>query len=335
MKVLLLITKKIGDVLLTTPAVRALKNTHPDWELHYLTSPPCDQIFQNSSHISKVWQLSRKAGLRETIRIIKDIRREKFDVLIGLLPRDRAAVISLFSGIPKRISYKTNHPRHLAFNIKIPLPENDTYYASNEFALLAPLGVKGGSLDADFQGQRAREPKKISASKNINISVSTVSGDANKRWPKDNFINLINRILDKVNARIFLIGSTAEKDYIENIYNAINNEKLVSVKTFNDLTSFWKFTDTIDYHIGNDNGQRHFFITRGVPTFGIFGPAIASAWTPPNSDIHATIENKISYKFSRSPIFHGYIDCLGIKWLDATNAALREIAKFFPEHIKK
>nr|MBL0691637.1 glycosyltransferase family 9 protein [SAR324 cluster bacterium] len=260
MKVLLLITKKIGDVLLTTPAVRALKNTHPDWELHYLTSPPCHHIFQNSPHLSKVWKLSRKAGLRETIRIIKDIRREKFDALVDLLPRDRTAVISLFSGIPKRISYKTDHPRHLAFNIKIPRPqEEDTYYASNEFALLAPLGVKGGSLDADFQGQRARKPRKIGASQDLNISISTVSDDTNKRWPKENFINLINRVLNKVNARIFLIGSTAEKGYVENIYNAIDNKKSVSVQTFSDLISFWKFTDTIDYHIGNDNGQRHFF----------------------------------------------------------------------------
>ncbi|MBL0691505.1 MAG: glycosyltransferase family 9 protein [SAR324 cluster bacterium] len=337
MKVLLIHIRKIGDVLLTTPVIRALKNTHLDWELHYLTSPPCDQILQNSPYISKVWLLNRKAGLRGTISIIKNIRREKFDVLVDLTSYPRSSVISFFSGIPKRIGYKAPHLRHLAYHIKLHEPKNiPTYYASDKFALLAPLGVKGGSLDADFQGQRARKPRKIGANQNINISVSTVSESTNKRWPKDNFIKLINRILDKVNARIFLIGSTAEKSYVENIYNAIDNKKLVSVRTFSDLTSVWKFTDTIDYHIGNDNGQRHLLITRGVPTFGIFGQAIASAWTPPNSDIHVTIENKVACKFNCLAIYPACkIECLDIKWLNATNAALREIAKHFPEHIKK
>ncbi|MBL0691506.1 MAG: glycosyltransferase family 9 protein [SAR324 cluster bacterium] len=339
MKVLLLQTKKIGDVLLTTPAIRALKNTHPDWELHYLTSPPCDQILQNSPYISKIWRLRRKAGLKETISIIKNIRREKFDVLVDLLSAPRTAVISFFSGIPKRIGFNSPHLRHLAYHIKLDLPDrkNDNIYAAAlKIKLLSSLGVKGGSLDADFQGQRARKPRKISASQDINISVSTVSESVNKRWPKDNFINLIDTILNKANARIFLIGSAEEKNYIENIYDSIYNKKLVSVHTFSDLTSFWEFADTIDYHIGNDNGQRHLLIARGVPTFGIFGSEIASAWTPPNSDIHATIENKVACKFSHSSIYPSYqIECLNIKWLDATNAALREIAKHFPEHMKK
>ncbi|MBL0691634.1 MAG: glycosyltransferase family 9 protein [SAR324 cluster bacterium] len=336
MKVLLLQTKKIGDVLLTTPAVRALKDTHPDWELHYLTSPPCDQIFQNSPYISKVWRLSLKAGFKETIRIIKNIRREKFDILVDLLPRPRTAVIALFSGIPKKIGYRAPHLRHLAYHIKLPYPKKTTYYAAVVFSLLAPLGVKKKNLDIDFQGQRAREPRKINASQDINISISTVSMTSNKRWPKDNFIKLINSVINKVNAHIFLIGSTAEKGYVENIYNDIDNKKSVSVQTFNDLTSFWKFTDTIDYHIGNDNGQRHFFIARGVPTFGIFGPAIASAWTPPNSAMHVIIENKVACKFSCSAIYPTCnIECLDIKLLNATNAALGEIAKRFPEHMKK
>ncbi|MBL0691504.1 MAG: hypothetical protein JJV97_04165, partial [SAR324 cluster bacterium] len=114
------------------------------------------------------------------------------------------------------------------------------------------------------------------------------------------------------------------------------NKKSVSVQTFSDLISFWKFTDTIDYHIGNDNGQRHFFIARGVPTFGIFGQAIASAWTPPDANIHVTIENKVSCKFNCLAIYPACkIECLDIKLLDVTNAALREIAKHFPEHMKK
>ncbi|MBL0691635.1 MAG: glycosyltransferase family 9 protein [SAR324 cluster bacterium] len=332
MKVLLIQIKKIGDVLLTTPAVRALKNTHPDWELHYLTSPPCDQIFQNSSHISKVWLLDRKAGVRETIRIIKSIRREKFDILVDLLPRDRTAVISLLSGISKRIGFNSPYIRHIAYNIKLPAPKKTIYFADAVFSLLAPLGVKRKNLDMDFQGQKSRKPRKISASKDINISVSTVSMVSNKRWPKDDFIKLINSVINRVNARIFLIGSTAEKGYVENIYNDIDNKKSVSVQIFNDLTSFWKFTDTIDYHIGNDNGQRHFFIARGVPTFGVFSREIASAWTPPNSDMHATIENKVECKSNSLDV---YLKCLDIKWLDATNAALGEMAKRFPKHMKK
>ena len=105
MRILLVRLRLIGDVVLTTPLLRALKRRYPEAQLTYLVEPAAAPIVRANPHLSEVMLVPRRRGvarLRDDLAIARQLRQQRFDVAIDLHGGPRAAWFTWASGAPVR-----------------------------------------------------------------------------------------------------------------------------------------------------------------------------------------------------------------------------------------
>jgi ADP-heptose:LPS heptosyltransferase len=105
-KILALQFKYLGDVIFITPALRALKEHLPDAELHVLVAAEVAPLLENLSWINKLWSLPRTRGrarLRDSVPLIRALRREHFARAVDFGGNDRGAILSFLSGATIRL----------------------------------------------------------------------------------------------------------------------------------------------------------------------------------------------------------------------------------------
>lgn len=144
MKVLIVRFSSIGDIVLTTPVVRCIKQQVPGVELHYLTKPGFKQILEPNPYIDKVHTLEK--DLKDTVKAMK---AERFDFIVDLHNNLRTSLLKAQLRRPGRAFYKMNLEKWLMVQLKVnklsPLHIVDRYMAAAE-----PLGVKNDGAGLDY-----------------------------------------------------------------------------------------------------------------------------------------------------------------------------------------
>src|SRR5437016_10036202 len=146
MKILLIQLKRIGDLILTTPAIAALREKFPDAKITLVIAPECKALAPAIAGVNKLLVMPRGFTGFATIAAIT---RGKFDCCVDFTRNDRSALLVLLSRARKRI---------VSFRIKVRSKFRTRFY--NEFvehrmrdmhtvdyhlALLEPLGISNAS----------------------------------------------------------------------------------------------------------------------------------------------------------------------------------------------
>src|SRR5688572_17155219 len=145
MKVLLVRLRLIGDVVFTTPVIRAVRRHLPDAHLTYLVEPPAAPVLQANPHLDALVIAPRRRGaarLRDDLTIARRLRREQFDVAIDLHGGPRGAWFAWESGAPMRIG-SAIAGRSWMYTHVVPRAADlsPRHSVRNQFDLLAPLGI--------------------------------------------------------------------------------------------------------------------------------------------------------------------------------------------------
>src|SRR4029453_18976773 len=109
MKIRLIRLRLIGDVVFTTPLIRALKRTFPDAHLTYLVEPQALPVVRGNPHLGDVIVAPRRTGLwriADDLRLSGRLRRERYDIVIDLHGGPRSAWLAWLSRAPMRIGYE-------------------------------------------------------------------------------------------------------------------------------------------------------------------------------------------------------------------------------------
>ena len=106
-KVLIIKLGALGDVVHTTIIATAIKQTHPDWEVHFLTQRGLESVLQNHPHIDKVytWQKRPKNSFKQYKRLLKILFNQRYDFVFNITSAIRNILISYLI-FPKHIRHK-------------------------------------------------------------------------------------------------------------------------------------------------------------------------------------------------------------------------------------
>jgi len=295
LKILLIQLKQIGDVLMTTPALRALRKKHPGAEIHFLTQKPSNQIFEFNPFVDRVIDFPTKSDFRERLGFIESLRKEKYDVAIDFLGLPKTALLTKLIGAKKRIGFK-KFGRSLFYTERVFASDENLYSVEHKIQLLRSLGVHSTDFQLDFfygnqdlsKAQAILQdlhPKKIGPL----ISISPVSRQAYKVWPAENFAVTADYLIDKYQADILFLWGPNEYGFIKAVKDKMKNQPLgdYDIPTIRETAALLKL---VDLHIGNDNGPMHFAIAVKTPSVAVFGRPKLSNWTPPESKTHLAIE---------------------------------------------
>jgi ADP-heptose:LPS heptosyltransferase len=293
-RVLLIQLRRIGDVLMTTAAVRALREAWPEADLTYLTETPSQEVFANSPRVDRILLYPRAGGLLGHLRMMARLRRERFDVVVDFFSNPRSAQLAWSSGAPRRIGF--GYPgRRWAYTDRVAPPAGLRYAAADKVALLAPLGVRAASLLPEVflsDTDRAQAREQVAAlgvqPGELLVGLCPVSRQPYKVWPAPHFARLADALIERYGAKVLLFWGPGEEAFVHAVRAHMVHHALPDYPVPR-LPLMAALLERCHLYVGNDNGPRHFAIAVGTPTVAVFGKPHPESWTPPGDPRHRAI----------------------------------------------
>jgi len=275
-------TNWIGDAVMTTPAIRAIRKYFPNAHISLLAKPWVAPVFENSEHVDRLLVYDgerRHKGFIGKVRLARDLKPYRFDAVILLQNAFEAAFISFLSGIPLRIGYNTDarqllltHPVSCTNEIK---KKHQTEYYLN---MLRGIGVEEDNRDLYLKlnpGDRLRAESILSeqdlspGDKIIGINPGATYGPA-KQWPLDRYARLADRIQALTGSRVVIFGGPGDINLGRYISNKMQHRPVdLSGKTR--LGEAMALIEKCDLFITNDSGLMHVAAALDVPLIAVFG----------------------------------------------------------------
>jgi heptosyltransferase-3 len=297
-KILIIQLGDIGDVVWAIPAFRAVKAAFPQAELSVLTRKPNGDLLLDDQHINKVLQIARQT-LRNEIRFVLNLRKEKFDLAIDLRADDRGAFTSYLSGAPMRaalyypgLSWRNRLFTHLV----APEPAKEKSYGAAEQSLkiIRGLGIKEETAVPRIHVTRELKDKmavliaeeKIAALTGW-VSINPFSRWPYKEWDMEKWRQLAFFIWQKYALPAVIIGSDVERKRAAELVSCSQSPlyNLAGKTTLREMPALLQMSRL---HIGVDSAAPHIAAAVGTATLTIYGPSDWRDWAPPG-DNHQVI----------------------------------------------
>ncbi|MBI4092920.1 MAG: glycosyltransferase family 9 protein [Candidatus Kerfeldbacteria bacterium] len=293
-KILIIRSAGIGDVLMSTPLIRNLKDTFPQAEIVYVVGAWSRGVLEGNPYISKIIdfpdEVIWKKRWFEIGRLIREIRRQRADLGFVLERHFLAGVFAFLCGIKFRIGLDRRgegfaNNRNVTYG---PVRHEVEYY----------LDLLRSVIDRPYNNQLEVFPSdedrgvarsllkrfKIDTDRRIGIMVGGAENPGQaaylKRWPLDHYRSLIRKLITASrDVVIVLFGARSDRPLNEQLITKGND------RVFNaagDLTVLQSVTlmATCNLFITHDSGPMHMAAASGVPVISIFGPTHPKRYAP-------------------------------------------------------
>lgn len=312
--ILIIQLRRIGDVLLTTPAIEVLRKNFPNSKIDFLVEKPCNETVIGNPFINNILIYDKKTPLKW----IRDIRRKKYDLVIDFLSNPRSALITTLSGAKIKAGPQYTSSKW-AYNLK--LPKNELYNKYNPFLkidLLKPLKLKKIFYPYPkiyVPSQDCQWAKKELLNFNFKqndliIGFSPASRRNARQWPKEHFIELAKLITTRLSARILVFWGPGEKTLAKEIVQKAALPKVFIAPQTPSILKLAAMFNKIDLLISNFNGAKHIAQAVNIPTLGICSYDLPENWTPINDDRYQTIKLDLNCNDCRKNSCKNNFKCL-------------------------
>lgn len=221
MKLLVLRFSSIGDIVLTTPVIRALKSQVENAEIHYVTKKQYHGILAENPYIDKIHVLDGSIG-----SLVSSLKQEQFDHIIDLHNNLRTRIIKARLGKKSTKVHKLNLKKWLFVNFKVDTLPN-IHIVDRYMETVKELGVKKDNFGLDYFIPEKDEvdPEWLPEGFRKNFVAFVVGAKYNtKRLPVDRMIELC----DRINKPVILLGGKEDAaigQKIENFFRRTANEE--------------------------------------------------------------------------------------------------------------
>lgn len=277
-KILVIRFSSIGDIVLTTPVIRALKKTYPQTEIHFLTKKSNRFVLEYNPYITKFHTFSVSPK-----EILTELRDEQFDFIVDLQKNRRSKHITRQLGRPHASFPKCNLSKWIFVNLKINLlPEK--HIVDRYFEAVSSLNVFNDQQGLDFFIPESEEYDELDLPAILEdgfVAVSVGSIHATKRIPADKIVE-IGRILHKP---IMLLGG---KDVIttgEQIAAQLDGKAINGCGKFTlyESASIIKQSDCV---LTGDTGLMHIAAALNKPIAALWGNTVTEFGMYPYNPQH-------------------------------------------------
>jgi len=302
--ILVIKLRHIGDVLLTVPVFRALKETFPDAHISALVNsgtedvlrgnPLIDEILIMDRGIKKLSPLKRYA---KEMAFLKNIRAKGFDMTVDLTGGDRAAVISLVSGARYRVGWRTQKgfigKRHCYTHLH--RPDGTRHMVLQNLEVLGHFGISTNDLQVDFSiPDDARDSARgVLGDHNLKggsglrvVHIHPTSRWLFKCWRDEYMAEVIGWLLDS--GSTVVVTASPDRHEIEKARRILSlvgsrpgsPSRLLDLCGRTTIKELAAISEESDLFLGVDSAPMHIAAAVGTPVIALFGPSGAFSWGP-------------------------------------------------------
>jgi lipopolysaccharide heptosyltransferase II len=306
LKILLVRLRLIGDVVFTTPLVRALRRRFPDSRLVYIVESTAAPVVARNPHLDEVLTIAHTRGLRrlrDDVKLAAKLRAARFDVAIDLHGGPRAAWLTWATRAPTRVGYDVRGRAWMYTHVvHRPRRLGQRHSVESQWDL---LGAVDAALPTDADRSRDRvempvDPSALAAvearlaargvPRSARLVVLHVSaGNPFRRWPRASFAELASDLAAHDERRWVLVTSgPSDRDAVRRVVadaRARAGAAAARVIESEDLTlaELRALMERAALFVGGDSGPLHVASTSNVPIVGLYGPTLperSAPWRP-------------------------------------------------------
>jgi heptosyltransferase-2 len=281
-KILVRGTNWIGDVIMTLPAIRSIRQTFPKAHIAVLVKPWVADIIHACPEVDEVI-LYRSPGEHEgfagILKLARELKDRKFDCAILLQNAIEAAIIARLAGIPVRAGYNSDARGWLlTHSVRRTDAIRQVHQTGYYLEMLKSLGFKGDLKDVGLRlgrdtGELMTQLFRRFGLKTNQLLIGMAPGAAYgpaKRWPADRFAEAASQLSEKYSARVILFGSKGDRETTELITHSAGNG-ILNLAGETSLREAMALISKCALFISNDSGLMHVAGALGVSTIAIFG----------------------------------------------------------------
>jgi len=279
-RILVIEVNWIGDILFTTPAIRALKEANPGAFIGCLVVGRCVEMIRNNPHIDEIIIFDDKAryrGILGKLSLILELRRKRFDTVISFHRSMSRMLIAALAGISRRIGYYTRK-RSWLLTDSVKEPAEQIHRVEYFLNILKAVGIDTKNKDYEF----FIPPHSIENAEHILRAAGLKAGEtffvinpggnwAPKRWPAHMYGQLCSRLKQAYGKKIVVTGAKKDIQLGQEIVSLSNNSA-VSICGRTNLKELGAVMKKASVVITNDSGPMHIAVSQRTLTIALFGP---------------------------------------------------------------
>jgi len=296
--ILLIKLERIGDFVLSIPAIHAIREKFPESRLILVIPETMASLVENDPAIDEVLLYGKN---HELIPLIIELRKKNIDLAIDLTTREFSFVGMFIAALSSaKVTVGSNiSNRGFLFHLKT-MPYREPVYLTKEVLhILSPLGIKEEEILPRLYAALAyqEEAKKFFAANNRGegpiVCVHPFGHYTEQQWGVKNYARLVQYIASRHKALVFLVGTVFEAKQIDEIidYSGVPAYNLANLT----LAQSMAYISMSNFFIGSSSGPLHIATGFGIPTVAIIGPTVRRRWQWEDEN-HIVIEKNTSCK---------------------------------------
>ncbi|MCX5659043.1 MAG: lipopolysaccharide heptosyltransferase II [Planctomycetota bacterium] len=319
-RLLVVLPTWVGDTVMATPTLRALRRLYPAAHIAALVRPSVRPILEPCPWIDRVisMRIPRRGVVRalgaDVVVMARELAAEKFDTAVLLPNSFRTALLIAMAKIPRRVGYDRDGRGFLLTDRLLPLRSPGRYVPVPTRDYYLGLARYLGSLDPDPAMELFTAPEDDAradamlrdagfdasapgspGSKLVLLNPGANYGDA-KMWYPDRFAAVADRCRRELGATLAVTGAPKERAIVDRVLAAAKEPIIDLTRLGLDLGTLKGVVRRSALMITNDTGPRHIAAAMGVPVVTIFGPT-----DPVWSEIEFPAERKVMVKVFCGP----------------------------------
>lgn len=324
MKILVIQLRRIGDIIVTTPVVAALRTAFPEAEIDFLAEPMGEPVLRGNPHLTRFIPLRKEDFLKTCL----EVRRRRYDWVLDFINTPRSAQLSLVSGASVRAGFDALG-WGLVYNRRIPRSSTAKYIVQQKFDLLRALGLQPPAdalpklyLDErDFAGAAGWWKEKGLDKFRRRIGLAPAHRHAIRQWPEAKAAALMASLWKATDQALVLFGGPGEEELLARLAAPFPERVFVLP------TGPWRQAAAAMARchvvVTNCSGSMHTAVAAGTPTVTIYGPTMPEVWNPrvsPHRHLQAAGLACVGCHLDVCPYKH---ECM--EWI-SPESVLREVA---------
>jgi heptosyltransferase-3 len=284
-RILVVATRQIGDVLLTTPLIRAARQRWPQARIDVLGFAGTLGMLRGNPDIGELIESPPRPGLKGLAALARRLWR-RYDLALVTQPGDRAHLIGLLAArkrsgiVPAGGSSSWWKTRLLHHAVHSAGDRGKVHVVAEKLALLAPWLDTSRQLPAVIPPAAAPLPAQIDAQLQPGAVVMHVpSMWAYKQWPVGHFRAVAEGLLAK-GRQVVLTGAPQDRDCIAPLLGLAQPPRLLDACGHLDFNQLTGLLGKAALYIGPDTSVSHLAAAAGLPVIAIFGPTNPLRWRP-------------------------------------------------------
>ena len=278
LRILITRLRYLGDVVLTTPAIAALKSRYPGAQVYYLTEESYSPILNMNPHLDGIISLGGSF-----VSSLRAIRSRRFTAVVDLFYNPRSAWLLFFSRIPIRLGGTRKWRRRL-YTDTFTVPSNVRSAADHHLHALRPFDVHGTVqpprvylLDDEIREGRELIARITGRDDGV-VALHPGGTWPSKRWAPGAFADLAVLIRQRTGMELLLVAGPEEEEIVRDVASRVGEGiHILPLQPTRRLAAVLRSCDAV---VANDGGVMHLSVALQRPTVGVFGPTEPEVWFP-------------------------------------------------------